>query len=297
MLKCIQINLGGGSGAQNLVLQTAAEKKTDILILSEFYKYGRAHERWQCDSSMRAAIAAVTNVLIDSARSADNNGFVWVTIAGIRIYSCYWSPNSTPAQYEDFLNRLEASVRASPVPVIVAGDFNAKHWLWGSPTNDYKGEALADLPQAMDLTICNQGSSPTQEKDGYQSYIDITMATTGISARVANWQVLHEETASDHRYLEFTLEATIVQTPLARGWSVKGLDQVKFKATMANWQPDGNATAEQCTLDLSATLTAAMDASAPKKMTYNNRKSVYWWSLELGRLRRSSNHLRRAYQR
>lgn len=80
------------------------------------------------------------------------------------------------AEYEDFLNRLKASVMASPVPVIVAGDFNAKYWLWGSPANDYRGEALADLAQAMDLTICNQGSSPTREKDDYQSYIDITMA-------------------------------------------------------------------------------------------------------------------------
>lgn len=75
-MKCIQINLGGDSGAQNLALQTAAERESDILILSEFYKYGRAHERWQCDSSMRAAIALVTNLPIDNVGSAENNGFV-----------------------------------------------------------------------------------------------------------------------------------------------------------------------------------------------------------------------------
>lgn len=124
MLKFIQINLGSGRGAQNLALQTAAERKADILIISEFYKYERAHERWQCDSSMRAAIAPITNILIDSVGRSDNNGFVWITVAGIRIYSCYWSPNSTPAEYEDFLNRLETSVRASPVAVIVTSMLN-----------------------------------------------------------------------------------------------------------------------------------------------------------------------------
>lgn len=119
----------------------------------------------------------------------------------------------------------------------------------------------------------------------------------GIAARVTNWQVLNEESASDHHYLEFTLGATTVQPVQTRGWSVKRLDQAKFKAAMANWQLDRHTTAEQCAVDLSAALTAALDASVPRKASYSNRKSVYWWSPELGRLRKNSNHLRRICQK
>lgn len=78
---------------------------------------------------MRATVALVTNIPVDNFGNSSNNSFIWVTVAGVRIYSCYWSPNSTLADYENFLGRLESSVRASSVALIVARDFNAKHWL------------------------------------------------------------------------------------------------------------------------------------------------------------------------
>lgn len=43
MISFVQINVGGGSAAQNLALQTAAEQGADVVILSEYYKYGYAH--------------------------------------------------------------------------------------------------------------------------------------------------------------------------------------------------------------------------------------------------------------
>lgn len=69
----------------------------------------------------------ITNLAIDKIGCASNDGFIWVTVAGIRVYSCYWSPNSAKAEYEDFLERLEFSIRSSPTAVIITGDFNAKH--------------------------------------------------------------------------------------------------------------------------------------------------------------------------
>lgn len=111
----------------------------------------------------------------------------------------------------------------------------------------------------------------------------MTLITAGITSRVANWQVLDEESTSDHQYMGFTIGAKVAQRTPAPGWSTKGMDADKFNAAITSWHPDGNATAEQCTLELSATLTAAMDASAPKKTPRTNRKSVYWWSPEIGR--------------
>lgn len=126
----------------------------------------------------------------------------------------------------------------------------------------------------------------------------MTLVTAGIASRVANWQVLDEESASDHHYLEFTIGAKVVQPTPALRWSTKGMSANKFNAAITSWHPDGNATAEQCALELSATLTTAIDASAPKKTPRTNRKSVYWWSPEIGRrLRKTSNHSRRTYQR
>lgn len=96
------------------------------MILSEYYKYGEIHKQWYCDATSRSAIAVKPNLPIDDVGTG-NKGYVWVTTGGMRIYSCYWSPNTPDAEYEQFLRRLEASIRTSPLPIVVAGDFNAKH--------------------------------------------------------------------------------------------------------------------------------------------------------------------------
>lgn len=45
MIEFMQVNLGGGKGAQNLALQTTAEWNIDVLVLSKYYKFGRMHEQ------------------------------------------------------------------------------------------------------------------------------------------------------------------------------------------------------------------------------------------------------------
>lgn len=100
------------------------------------------------------------------------------------VYSCYWSPNTAYIDFENFLRNLEASIRTSLVDVIVGGDFNAKHGYWSSPINDAKGNVLADMAQALDLIVCNQGVTPTREKDGSQSYIDVTFVSSMLRSRI-----------------------------------------------------------------------------------------------------------------
>lgn len=56
MIRILQINLGGGSSAQNLALQTAAELNADIILASEFYKYGRIPDNWYCDPTNKASV-------------------------------------------------------------------------------------------------------------------------------------------------------------------------------------------------------------------------------------------------
>lgn len=90
-------------------------------------------------------IASVSNTPVDDVGGASNDGYVWIAAGSTRVYACYWSPNTQYADFEDFLHRLENSISSSPVPVVVAGHFNAKHHCWGSLVNDAKGKVLAEM--------------------------------------------------------------------------------------------------------------------------------------------------------
>lgn len=107
MIRFLQINLTGKSAAQNLALQRAREQEIDVIIASEYYKYGHGHNTneangWYCDKSSRAAIVNCNDARIEEIGKSEH-GFTWITIRDLRIYTCYISPNTTLAEYENWL--------------------------------------------------------------------------------------------------------------------------------------------------------------------------------------------------
>lgn len=71
----------------------------------------------------------------------------------IQIYSCYWYPNLPPPTFEDFLLRLEHSIRGFLLPVIVAGDFNSHSPKWDALKEDAWGSWLTDMLVSLSLLL------------------------------------------------------------------------------------------------------------------------------------------------
>jgi len=133
MIRFLQINLIGKSAAQDLTLQRAREQTTDVLIESEYYKYGNSTNEangWYCDKSSRAAIVNCSDVQIDEIGKAEN-GFTWITTENLRIYTCYISPSTTVRQYKHWLAELKMNIRTATGEVLLARVFNARHRSWG----------------------------------------------------------------------------------------------------------------------------------------------------------------------
>lgn len=61
------------------------------------------------------------------------------------LYSCYWSSNLSFVDYQDFLFRLESSVRNVSGEIMVVGNFNAHHADWGARTICRVGDTLSDF--------------------------------------------------------------------------------------------------------------------------------------------------------
>lgn len=139
--------------------------------------------------------------------------------------------------------------------VIVARDFNARHGFWSSPTNDVKGNVLVDMAHALDLIVCNYGDTPTQERGGSQSYIDVTLVSARLRSRLTSWEVLQEETLSDHNYIAFTVSAATVTPQRMTGWFTRHIHRARFLESLAGWEPVVSASAEESEQDLTGVLT------------------------------------------
>lgn len=297
MIRILQINLRGSQRAQDLVFQTAAQMAIDILVLSEYYRNGR--NRFHCDTNNKAAVVVLTPIGITEEGAAEA-GFRWIEIGNTRVYACYWSPNTTYAEYEDFISRLENSARTATGEVLIAGDFNAKHQDWGSAQNDAKGDALSEMIHAIGYVACNVGKKPTFQRGASESIIDITFATPNLATRLQQWEVLDEGTESDHNYIYYVLdEPSIVPQQKPQGWVVSKMDTSELEKAMEKITTTNTVgvDVDTCASKLTEDLTDICNKVIPKKGSSNKRKSVHWWNPEIGKLRKTSNHLRRVYQR
>ena len=109
-MKFLQLNLGRGKEAQNLLMQTARERRADVLLISEEHKWSE-NSFWYQDASKRAGILVCSPDLSIGDFLETDAGFVWVEVAGVRVYSCYFSPNDLFEIFETQILLLEESLR------------------------------------------------------------------------------------------------------------------------------------------------------------------------------------------
>ena len=124
-VKFLQLNLGRGKGAQNVLMQTARETRADMLLISEQHKWSE-NSAWYQDASRRAGIRVRSPYLSIVDFLESDVGFVWVEVAGVRVYSCHFSPNDPFEIFETQILLLEESLKEASGRSLIAGDFNCK---------------------------------------------------------------------------------------------------------------------------------------------------------------------------
>lgn len=218
--------------------------------------------------------------------------------SNIRLYSCYWPPHgsSSIAEFLDFLDRLNTSIRGSKMPVIAAGDFNAKSGFWGSNHEDARGVLLTDLMSAHNMTACNQGNNPTFVREHSETHIDITFASNSIVNRITNWRVLEDESLSLHKYMAFDVLSTPRKLAHQNGgpkWSWRKLNEVKPREYIDRTIVPPTDYAQAGAEALSKYLELACDSSMPKANYRGNKKQMHWWTNGIADLRKKCLSARR----
>lgn len=302
MIRILQINVGVRRVAQDLAMASALNWDADLLVVSEQNRSQSEDDGWFADTSNRSAVVVASGVPINHVGQAEL-GFRWVEFPGFRLYSCYCSPNCAIDEFKDFLLRLERSIRSSSIPVIAAGDFNAKSRSWGSPRDDTRGTLLADLMSAIDMSACNEGNAPTFVRDSSESHIDITFASVGVRGSIDNWRVLDTPSLSLHRYIMFEVNA-LASWPRhpqpQSGWAVRRMDKQLLSTSLAltpGQHLPPTSSVEDEAENLVDWMTQAANKCVPKRSPGGSKRPTVWWSKEIGNIRGDCLKARRIFQR
>uniref|UniRef100_A0A1B0GB77 Endonuclease/exonuclease/phosphatase domain-containing protein n=1 Tax=Glossina morsitans morsitans TaxID=37546 RepID=A0A1B0GB77_GLOMM len=140
-MRFMQINLNHGEAAHDLLRETVVEKELDVVLLSEPYR--RAGQgTWVTDLSKKAAIWAPAPIALLNV-DCQHRGFVRATVKYLCCYSCYAPPSSTQGEFQRMLDELVEDV-PEKTAVIIAGDFNAWAFEWGSKPCNARGRGLLE---------------------------------------------------------------------------------------------------------------------------------------------------------
>ena len=137
-MKFLQLNVTRGKEVQDLLMQTSRERGADVLLISEQHKWSE-NSAWYQDASWRAGILVCSPDLSIEDFLETDAGFVWVEVAGVRVYSCYFSPNDPFEIFETQILLLVESLRKASGRSLIAGDFNSKSPDWGEARLDRRG--------------------------------------------------------------------------------------------------------------------------------------------------------------
>ncbi|XP_013162475.1 PREDICTED: uncharacterized protein LOC106113960, partial [Papilio xuthus] len=161
-IRFLQCNINHCARAQDLLAQTMAQWLINVAVVADPYVIP-SRDDWAGDVGNLVAISVPARDGSPPLRKvARGTGSVLVVVGGVAIVGVYFPPSWPLADFERALAEVQAlTARVSHLPVIVAGDFNAKSTASGSPATSPRGEELEDWAAASGLMLLNRGRELT----------------------------------------------------------------------------------------------------------------------------------------
>nr|CAI5863045.1 unnamed protein product [Callosobruchus analis] len=186
----------------DVAFATAAEMNVDLIVAAESNRKLVSKTGWKTNPKL-AIYFSNRSVQVQQVQQVKRaTGYVRITLKECDMFCCYISPNSGLAEFKDNTDLVMADAMSCQ-KIILMDDMNAKSPEWGLPTGDkYITEWLASL----NYVVINQGDTLTVQRRQSASYIDVTIASHNAAGYITKWEVLDNETMSDHRHIYF--EAT-----------------------------------------------------------------------------------------
>ena len=260
-----------GTGARPLACVVVADGAVDALFHSEL-------------SSPRVVVATVRR-----------------GSCSVVVVSVYIPPGEDVGGTLDELDGVMRWRRAQGVLII--GDFNSWHTLWGSNSCNERGRRLVDWMQCWSLELLNQTEQgPTFSNHNGSSSIDLSLATPLLAARVGQWRN-EFATTSVHSLISFGIaEGGVGASPPAGRFSTRSGDWRAFKSELRHWMVDYQMadhleqTVDEHEEALTHPILMAATNTLPSSLARRQPRRA-WWSPEIDKQRQVVIRSRRIRQR
>lgn len=197
----------------------------------------------------------------------------------LTIFNVYNRGTASVVDYKKMIENTEG-------PLIICGDFNSHHEMWGSRKTDLAGTIIESFIDDADLVVLNNGKA-TRVNMGNLSYsvLDLTLVTASLSAK-CDWDVYQEDTlGSDHFPVYTQIHFNPLRTISSR------VPRWKFRS--ANWNEFSIQCENEITEDLLSTDIEMSNQNLTSKIIgisnkcigkssgkFQPRVSQFWWNKE-----------------
>lgn len=147
------------------------------------------------------------------------------------LVSVYFPSRAQVGQLDNDLAALAHFIQSHQnEPVILTGDFNARHTRWGDRVHNTIGNQLSEIIDEFDLTFYRTYEPSLVNYNSGTSYIDLTLANTAAMPIISEFvQHAHSDTSSDHSAQSFR----VFDSCTAR--HRQQLTTWKYTESSANW--------------------------------------------------------------
>ena len=181
--------------------------------------------------------------------------------------------------------------RINKQPLLIGGDANSHHTLWGSTNTNDRGDALLAFILEEELQWKNVGDKPTFQTRARAEVLDITIVNTQANEMIQDWKVDETPSLSDHAYITYKLGKLPLKAVKMR--NIKRTDWDKYGSSLENKlllrTPCLNTAAideiERAVEQVEVAITEAFHEACPERIV-QVKPHLQWWNKKLDKLQK-----------
>lgn len=191
----------------------------------------------------------------------------------VRVVNVYLPPR------EEISTRdLSDIITQTPNSVLLVGDLNAHHTIWGSRDISSRGRIVMEFIEENSLAVLNTGE-PTHvnHSNGSFSCIDVAISSTDLAGQL-EWTVSEDFHGSDHSPTFIAFPGTTRPRKTFPRWKIEEADWTSYQTDIKFERKYG---AEEQIQEITRAILKSAERFIPKTKGFLGKKCVPWWNEEV----------------